>query len=95
MDFDQVLFSGHAIRRMFARAIGKDDVLSVIRKGRVIDEYPDDNPYPSVLILGYARNLPMHVVLGIDKSARRGIIITAYIPDPKIWHDDYKTRRRP
>jgi len=32
------MFSGHALRRMFERQIGKDDVLAVIRSGEVIED---------------------------------------------------------
>jgi len=51
-DFDRVLFSGHAVRRMFERGLSKDDVLGIVRDGEVIADYPEDEPYPSYLQTG-------------------------------------------
>ncbi|MCD4823898.1 MAG: DUF4258 domain-containing protein [Phycisphaerae bacterium] len=93
MNCKHVLFSGHAIRRMFQRGLSKDDVLAVTRKGEIIANYSDDIPYPSCLILGIVRNLPVHVVLALDEPRQTGIVVTAYVPDLKLWADDFKTRR--
>lgn len=38
MDCKRVVFSGHAIQRMFERAISRDDVLAVIAQGETIAE---------------------------------------------------------
>jgi len=93
MDYKQVIFSGHAVQQMFHRMISKDDVLAVIRKGEVLIDYPDDTPYPSCLMLGFIENKPIHVVYAIDKETRTGIVITAYVPDSRLWTDDFKSRR--
>ena len=63
MDCKRVVFSGHAIQRMFERGIGRDDALAVIAQGETIAEYADDKPYPSRLFLGSAGARPLHVVL--------------------------------
>jgi hypothetical protein len=93
MDYKRIIFSGHAIRQMFARTIGKDDVLAVIRDGEVIVDYPDDKPYPSCLILGFVKNSPLHVVFAVDKENQTGIVITAYVPSSQLWTENYKSRR--
>jgi hypothetical protein len=36
---------------MFERNISENEVLSVINKGKTIQDYPDDKPYPSKLVL--------------------------------------------
>jgi len=36
MDCAQVVFSGHAIVRMFERGIGRDEVLAVVKRSRNI-----------------------------------------------------------
>lgn len=92
-DYKRIIFSGHAVRQMFNRGLKKDDVLTVIRQGEVIIDYSDDKPYPSCLILGFVRNIPIHIVFAMDKQQQTGIVVTAYIPDTKIWADDFKTRR--
>jgi hypothetical protein len=53
MNCTRVVFTGHAIQRMFERAISRDDVLAVIEQGEAIAEYTDDKPHPSRLLLGF------------------------------------------
>ena len=93
MDYNRVMFSGHAIRQMFNRGLKQEDVLIVIRQGEVIIDYADDTPYPSCVMLGFVGDVPIHVVFAMDEQHKTGIIITAYVPDPKIWTDDFKRRR--
>ncbi len=93
--FDRVLFSGHAVRRMFRRGLTSEHVLNVIRHGEVIADYPDDTPYPSRLLLGYAESRPVHVVLAVDRETRTAIVVTAYEPDAQIWDEDFRNRRQP
>lgn len=47
----EILISHHARVRMFERNISTDDLISIISMGEIIEEYPDDEPCPSVLIL--------------------------------------------
>ena len=78
---------------MFARAVSVDDVSGVVRDGEIIKEYPDDNPYPSVLMLGFVRGSAVHVVVALDEAAKTAIVITAYLPDEQLWSDDFRLRR--
>jgi hypothetical protein len=48
MECESVVFSGHAIRRMFERSIATDAVLAVVADGETMTEYVDDTPYPAV-----------------------------------------------
>lgn len=52
-DPQPLIFRGHAIQRMFERAVTVDDVVLVLREGETIESYPDDKPYPSRLVLGW------------------------------------------
>jgi len=58
LQFEEVLFSTHAVQRMFERRLSKEDVLSVLSHGEVIAQYPDDRPYPTCLVLGFVRSEP-------------------------------------
>jgi len=60
-----VVFTGHAMRRMFERDISPDQVEQAVSAGEMIASYPDDRPYPSYLILGFVDELPLHVVVGL------------------------------
>ena len=50
MNCQKLVFSSHAIQQMFFRRISKEDVRTAINYGEVIEEKPDDTPFPSYLI---------------------------------------------
>lgn len=59
----------------------------------VLRVYEEDNKGKSCLILCEAPNgEPMHVVIGFEQSPMT--LVTAYPPDPEIWEDDNRTRRK-
>lgn len=93
MDYSRIIFSAHAIQRMFERCLTKNDVLNVLDKGKVIKSYPEDKPHPSHLVLGFADEKPLHIVVGVDQSASTAIIVTVYEPDPELWNNNFQTRR--
>ena len=93
MDCKNIIFTGHAIRQMFQRKILKDDVKEVINKGEIIFDYPDDTPFPSMLLLGVVNTRPIHVVVAYDAVDETGYVITAYEPDTKLWTQDFKRRK--
>ena len=93
MDCKRVVFSGHAIQRMFERGIGRDDVLAVIAQGETIAEYADDKPYPGRLLLGSVEAKPLHVVLAFDDAVGLCIVVTVYEPTLEHWSGDFRTRK--
>lgn len=94
MRCDSTLFSSHAIARMFDRGLGKDDVVTAIREGETISDYPDDQPYPSRLLLGMVQGKPVHVVVARDEKDYACYVVTAYVPSSEFWHADFKTRKQ-
>ena len=90
---DRVVFSGHAVRRMFERRITKEEVLEALTAGEAIAEYPDDEPYPSVLLLARVEGRVLHVVAAEDAGSHTCYIVTVYLPDPDLWTPDFRTRR--
>lgn len=82
----------HAAKRLEQRGISIRDVVACITNGEIIEQYPDDYPHPSCLILGLSINQKhLHVVIGSNLETIW--IITAYYPDIKKWELDYKTRK--
>ncbi len=79
---------------MFERSLNKDDVVSAIHKGKTIFDYPDDQPYPSRLLLGMVDQLPVHVVVARDEKDYSCYVITAYVPSLELWQADFKTRKQ-
>jgi len=94
MRCDSILFSSHAITRIFERSLSKDDVVSAIQYGEIVSDYPDDQPYPSRLLLGVVENKPIHVVVARDEIDYSCYVITAYIPSSRLWHANFKTRKQ-
>ncbi|MEQ1888291.1 MAG: DUF4258 domain-containing protein [Alphaproteobacteria bacterium] len=95
MECNTLIFSGHALRRMFERNISPDEVRRAIETGNTIESYLDDTPYPSALILGFVINRPLHIVLGYNDTARECYIITTYWPNPDQWDGHFKVRKTP
>jgi hypothetical protein len=93
MECKRVVFSGHAVRRMFERGITGTEVLDVVQHGEVITEYPEDEPFPSFLMLGIAGDRPLHVVVAVDTESQMCYIVTVYEPDPNSWTIDFRKRR--
>ena len=89
----KLTFRIHAIQRMFERQISPEDVRSVVESGETIQEYPDDTPYPSRLVLGWKIERPTHIVVADNDVANEKIIVTVYEPDPAQWTDDFKRRK--
>ena len=85
------VYREHAIQRMFERDIFEIDVENTVKNGEIIEEYIDDKPYPSFLVLGL-KGKPLHVVFAKNHGENEIIIITAYYPDKEKWSDDYKRR---
>lgn len=86
------IYRTHAIERMFQRDVNEADVEYVVKNGEIIENYPDDYPYPSCLLLGYFNNRALHVVYATDE-ADNAIVITVYEPSTEKWMEDLKTRR--
>jgi hypothetical protein len=78
---------------MFQRRISEGDVKHVLATGQVLENYPDDIPYPSCLVLGWSEGRPLHVVVAYNAEDDETIVITTYEPDPGRWDTDYKVRK--
>jgi hypothetical protein len=95
MEIDVLIFTRHAVEQMFRRRIAAEDVRIVVRTGELIADYPDDQPYPSRLILGHVGGRPLHVVLAWEAETKTGYVVTAYEPDLDLWEPGFRARRKP
>jgi hypothetical protein len=90
-------FTDHAKREMEAEALGPiatEEILAALDSGEIIEEYPDDVPYPSCLILGHTQSgRPLHVVCAPVVEEGRLVIITTYQPDPMRWEPGFRRRK--
>ena len=82
----------HILMRCQQRNITYEEIKKAIRNGEIIEEYPDDYPYPSCLILGMTMDgRRIHIVAGMGED--RLWLVTAYEPDPEQWDSEFKTRK--
>lgn len=89
---ERVIITVHAQERLRQRGIRAKDVKNCIMTGEIIEQYPDDFPYPSCLIFGYSvEEKILHVVASDEGTGSR--IVTAYFPDNIKFENDLKTRR--
>ena len=89
---DLVFVTEHAAERYRQRGIKAKDVRFAVSNGEIIEQYPEDFPFPSCLICGKDEdNNIVHVCMSDEGSASR--IITAYYPDPDKWSEDFKIRK--
>ena len=82
----------HVAKRLLQRGISAHDVESAMHNGSIIEDYPEDYPFPSCLIMGKTiKDNILHIVcaIGDDKLW----IITAYEPNLEEWETDYRTRK--
>lgn len=86
-------FSRHAFERMFQRGINPGKVAQIIAEGEVIADYPDDQPLPSALLLGFYGSQPVHAVVARELATGSCHLVTIYLPDTAIWDESFKRRR--
>jgi hypothetical protein len=84
----------HALERMMERGISRSKVKTVLSLGEIIEDYPDDEPFPSALFLDWIDGDPYHVVSAFDDENSFCFVITAYKPDLEHFESDFKTRRQ-
>lgn len=84
----------HTLQRLTERLIQQKDVLQILCSGEVIRFYNDDRPFPSVLVLGWINNRPLHAVASYSKESAIVYIITVYEPSLDVFEADYKTKKQ-
>ncbi len=89
----KLLFLPHAVRQMTRPEpmISPRAVEDVVTAGEVIEDYPEDQRGHSCLMLGLSDGGRwLHVVCSPKDEYLA--IVTAYVPNPALWSDDFRTR---
>ena len=88
-----LIFSSHALKRMFQRGISAQAVRAVFDNPQMVAEYADDKPYPSTLLYAMVDQQALHVLVATADAGVK-VIITVYRPAPLLWAPDF-LRKRP
>jgi hypothetical protein len=80
---------------MFQRQISAAAVLHVLDAGVTVEQYLDDFPYPSRLVLGWWNSRPLHVAVAENTEKGFRIVITVYQPNLEEWEPGFRKRRKP
>ena len=78
---------------MFECNVSTDELIAIISLGEIIEEYPDDEPCPSVLIMGFINAVAYHTVIAVCRDHIR--VITVYIPEQDKWIEYSRRRNEP
>ncbi len=89
---NHLFWKKHTLERMLERDISRADVKSALLNGKIIEQYPDDYPIPSLLI-AHIKDKPLHVVIAYERRNQQCHIITTYRPNLIHFKDDLITRK--
>jgi hypothetical protein len=88
----KIIWKRHALERMLERELSRAVVFQVIANGELIEDYTEDRPFPTGLLLGWDGNRPVHVVATLEEDVLA--IITVYEPTTEHFESDFRTRRK-
>ena len=92
---DRIRITDHADEEAQADHLSFDEVLISVYQGEIIEDYPDDKPYPSCLVYGETfKREPVHSVWAYNQGNRWAVLITVYRPDPERWINWRKRRSK-
>lgn len=90
---NRIRITDHADEEAQADHLSFDEIFISVFQGEIIEDYPDDRPYPSCLVYGETfRGDPVHSVWAYNWENQWAVLVTVYRPDPRRWID-WRTRR--
>ena len=81
---NSIRITDHADEEAAEDGLSVVEVLKSIPGGEIIEQYPDDRPYPSCLIYSDSHG-PLHSVWAYNGESSWAVLITVYKPDPERW----------
>ncbi len=91
---ENYIWRKHIHKRLAEREISQTEVISALIRAELVEEYPEDMPYPSALFLGWVEGKAIHIVASFDEETSRVFLITTYYPDEVHFENDRKTRKK-
>ena len=88
---NKIIWSNHILMRIQQRGIERTEIIYAIMNGEIIEQYENDFPFPSCLVLGKTKaKTDIHIVCSITDFGMA--LITAYYPDERFSNEN-RTRR--
>lgn len=84
---NQYVYSHHAELERKAEDLTFAQIEQALLSGSVLEQYPDTGRGESCLVVGWAGNIPIHIVCGW--RGERVVLITVYIPRPPKFIDPW------
>lgn len=90
----RVYITDHADEEAVNDNLNFEEIYFSLQNGALIENYPDDKPYPSCLIAGNNfAGRAIHSVWAYNKNNLQAVLVTVYRPDPARWKN-WKTRTK-
>lgn len=84
----QVRITDHADEEAVNDGLTFEEIYFSVMHGEIIEDYPNDKPYPSCLILdNNFSGEPIHNVWAYNSESQCAALITVYRSDPTRWID--------
>jgi hypothetical protein len=91
---NHVRISDHADEEAESDELTFDEIYFSVQHGEIIEDYPDDRPYPSCLIFGMTfSGDPIHSVWAYNEENQWAVLVTVYRPDPDLWINSRERKR--
>ena len=91
---NRIRITDHADEQSESYQLTFDEVYFSVLHGEIIEDYPDDKPYPSCLIYGQTfSGDPVHSVWAFNDENRWAVLITVYRPNADLWIN-FRERRQ-
>lgn len=81
------VFTLHAEIERKADDLTFGQIERALLSGKILEQYPDSGRGESCLILGFADEIPVHIVCGW--RGEKPVIITVYVPKPPKFVDPW------
>ena len=89
----KVFWTYHVNMRLKHRFIRREAILESHASYEILEKYQEDKYFPSYLVRSVYGADTIHIVFAVDKEEGNVRIVTAYLPNPAEWDEDFRTRR--
>lgn len=89
---NQYSYTHHAELERRADELTFTEIEEALLTGKILEHYPDTGRGESCLIVGFANDLPIHIVCGW--RGNKVALITVYIPRPPKFLDPWTRREK-